>query len=254
MRPITEEDLNAYLDGLLDPERQAEVLAYLEHHADVARRVAAYERNDDALRALLDPIAQEPVPADLRLGSLIDRRRRATAPWWRAAAAAVVLLAAGGAGGWALRGDRVPEGMTALAQEAVNGYQAFAPDHMHPVEFHAADQAQLVAWASQRLRHRVRVPDLSNAGYRFMGGRLIATSHGPAVLLMYDDDHGTRLVMVSRPTAMAGTTHMSQHTQDAVEGFAWVDKGIGYSLVGQVSPDVLHPLANEARRQIDNDI
>jgi len=37
---------------------------------------------------------------------------------------------------------------------------------------------------------------------------------------------------------------------DAVRGFAWRDAGLGISLVGAVAAETLHPLANEARRQI----
>ncbi len=256
MRPITEEDLNAYVDGMLDAEREVELVAYLNQHPEVAQRVEGYQRNDAALRAVFEPIAEEPVPLELSVARLMGRRRRPGLQPWQAAADAVLLLCVGGAGGWGLRGmtPQTPEGMAALAQEAADSYQVFAPDHIHPVEFRAADRSQLVDWASRKLRHTVAIPDLSGSGYRFMGGRMIATSHGGAVLLMYDDDRGTRLVMVSRPMAVEGRTHMSQHKIDAVEGFSWADNGIGYSLVGPVAPEVLHPLANEMRRQIDKDV
>jgi len=38
-RPITEDDLHAYVDGVLDIARNAEVAVYLDTHPDVARRV-----------------------------------------------------------------------------------------------------------------------------------------------------------------------------------------------------------------------
>jgi len=41
-RPITEDDLHGYVDRILEPERQAEVTAYLGDHPDVAKRVAAF--------------------------------------------------------------------------------------------------------------------------------------------------------------------------------------------------------------------
>ena len=44
-RPITEDDLHAYADQLLEPERRAQVAAYLEAHPDVAKRVAAFRIN-----------------------------------------------------------------------------------------------------------------------------------------------------------------------------------------------------------------
>src|SRR3546814_1515290 len=92
-------------------------------------------------------------------------------------------------------------GVAALAQEAADSYAVYASDHLRPVELRSAERAELVDWAAERLHRRVPVPDLSAAGYRFMGGRMVATPHGAAVLFMYDDDHGTRLVVLSRPMA-----------------------------------------------------
>ena len=81
-----------------------------------------------------------------------------------------------------------------------------------------------------------------------MGGRLIATPHGPAAMLMYDD-HGTRLVMLTRPMTADQNAPMSLHSHGAVSGFTWADGGMGYSLVGATEPDLLRPIANEVRRK-----
>jgi anti-sigma factor RsiW len=137
-----------------------------------------------------------------------------------------------------------------LAQEGADSYAVYAADHSRAVELGAADRPQLVRWLSDRLQRSVAVPDLAQAGYRFMGGRLVATRHGPAGLLMYDDDRGTRLAMLVRPMEIEGDSPMSEHSQGAVSGVTWADRGLGYTLVGARPADVLHPLADEARRQI----
>ena len=80
------------------------------------------------------------------------------------------------------------------------------------------------------------------------------SSVGLAVLFMYDDDHGTRLVLLSRAMAVDKDAPMAQHSRGPIAGFAWADKGIGYSLVGHISSQLLHSLADEARRQLGNDI
>lgn len=254
-RPITEDDLQAYVDQTLDASRQAEVTAYLEKHPDIAARVAAYRDQRDALRAALSPVAEEPVPPELSLARMIEARggRRGMMRW---AAAALLFLGIGTGSGWLLHDvvQPVSEGVGALAQEAAYNYQVFAPDPGRPVEIKADDRSALVKWASKRLNTPVAVPDLAASGYRFMGGRVVATAHGPALLLMYDDDRGTRLVMLSRPMAVDRDTPMAPHESDTVAGFAWADGGMGYSLVGPLSPEVLHPIADEARRQIARSI
>lgn len=249
-RPITEDDLHAYVDGALGSVRHAEVAVYLGCHPDVAQRVEGFSSQRDMLRAALAPITDEPIPPQLNLARIIDtRRRRHALTWW--AAAAAILLCIGGLSGWWLREISLPasEGIAALAQEAADTYIVYAPDHVQPVEMRASDRTKFVGWVSQRVHQSVTVPDLTASGYRLMGGRLVATSHGPAAMFMYDDDHGTRLVMLTRPMAADQNAPMSLHSHGAVAGFSWADGGMGYSLVGAAPPDLLRPIANEARRK-----
>jgi anti-sigma factor RsiW len=250
-RPITEDDLHAYVDRALEPERRREVAAYLDDHPDVAKRVGAFTGQRDLLRAALAPIAEEPLPAALNLARIIEsRRRRPSRLSW--AMAAMLLLSIGGAGGWMMRGalNASSGGLVALAQEAAASYTVYAPDHERPVEMRASDTAQLVQWVSSRLHQPVKVPNLSPSGYRLMGGRLVATAHGPAAMFMYDDDHGSRIVVLTRPmNGIDENAPMTPHAKGDVAGFAWADGGIGYSLVGQAPAETLRPLANEVRKQ-----
>lgn len=250
-RPITEDDLHAYVDQALEPERRAEVASYLEDHPDVASRVAAFADQRDLLRGALASISDEPLPAELSLSRIIESRRRRPVPaWW--AVAAILVLSIGGLGGWTVRGvlQNSPGGLSALAEEAAYSYSVYAPDHVRPVEMRASDSAELVQWVSNRLKQPVKVPDLSVSGYRLMGGRLVATSHGPAAMFMYDDDRGDRLVVLTRPMNRGDQdAPMTAQSTGDVAGLAWADRGMGYTLVGQLPADTLRPIANEIRRQ-----
>jgi len=251
-RPISEDDLQAYVDEVLESARRAEVVEYLSSHPEEARRIERYRDQRAALRAALAPIAEEPLPAELNLARMIKARgRRPRMEWTRWAAAAAVLLSIGAATGWSVRGatQRVSRGIPALASEGMDSYQVYASDRVRPVEMGESDRAGLIQWASARLGRPVSVPDLSASGYRFMGGRLVATSHGPAMLFMYDDPQGSRLVLFTREMDADRNTSMSRHSRDGLEGFAWSSQGIGYSLVGPPSSQ-LHPLADEVRRQM----
>lgn len=256
-RLISEEDLHAYVDGRLDLARRGEVEAYLARAPEVAERVRGYAERRAALQAALAPIADEPIPPQLDLARLYEASRvsRASswgAPSWRAIAASILLLATGAAGGWSASSLLQPahSGPAALAEEAAAAFVTYGSDRVRPVELRADGTAELVAWASQRLQVPVRVPDLSGAGYRFMGGRVVPTAHGPAVMFMFDDDHGTRLVLLMRPMRAAGTTRMTRHEQDGATGFAWASAGMGYSLTGAKPPAVIHSLADAVRRQL----
>ena len=257
-RPITEEDLHGYVDAVLEPPRLNEVEAYLKSHPDVALRVAGYVQQTEQLRAAFAPIAQEPVPVELNLARLIEARRPSRLAPWRAAAAAILLFGVGAAGGWSMRGPAPAAqttGIAALAQEAAYNFSVYGADHVHPVAIRAAARENLVSWLSSRLQTPVTVPNLSASGYRFMGGSLVATAHGPAGMLMYDNDHGIRLVMFMRPMGVdKDVPTMVPSGNGAVAGFSWSNNGIGYSLVGAVSSEILYPLANQVRSQVSSRI
>lgn len=253
VRPILEDNLQAYVDGELDAGRRAEVEAYLEGQPDVARRVAEFDAHRAELQAAFGPIAYETVPVELSVARLIaDRRKASSYPGWASMAAAVAMLVVGAGAGWYGRGAFEPRlvGVVALAQEASASFATYASDHSRPVEVEAGDSEGLLSWISNRLKRPVTVPDLTSSGYRFMGGRIVATTHGPAAMLMYDDDRGSRLVMLMRPMREQFVP-MSDQSADGVAGFAWAQNSMGYSLTGDIAPSVLHPIANEARRQAD---
>jgi anti-sigma factor RsiW len=253
-RPISEDDLHAFVDGALADDRRKEVEAYLERNPEIAERYARFGAQRDALREALAPIAAEPVPLNLNLGHMVASRRRSSRSGWRMAAAACLFLLVGGGSGWMLRGMESdhPIGINALAQEASYAYAVFGPDGGRPVEIAATDSDALVRWVEQRLLRPISLPDLSGAGYRFMGGRVVATQNGPAGLLMYDDAKGTRIAIMMQPMMRHDqNAPMAEHREGDVVGYAWADNGMGYSLVGGLdTADFLHPIANEARRQI----
>ncbi|MCC8978730.1 anti-sigma factor family protein [Bradyrhizobium acaciae] len=247
-RPISEDDLHAYVDHALEAERQAEVAAYLEGHPDVAERVASFSDQRSMLRAALAPIAEEPLPPQLNLSRIIESKRRRPASF-RWAIAAMLMLAIGGVGGWAIRGatEAPTGGLAALAQEASDSYHVYASDRTRPVELR--DSTELVQWVSNRLQQPVKLPDLTKSGYRLMGGRVVPTAHGPAAMFMYDDDHGERLVVLTRPMTTDQNAPMAPHSGSDFAGFSWADGGMGYSVVGPGAAEQLKPLANEIRKQ-----
>jgi len=258
-RPITEDDLQGFVDDMLDRRRRGEVQAYLSDHPEVAARVAMDLEMRDALRSALLPIADEPVPADLSLARMIERHGRPRRDWARGAlqtAAALLLVVAGGAGGWGLRlAQETPRaGIAALAQEAADSYAVYAPDLGRPVEIKAADAPQFIKWASRRLERDVSIPDLSGSGFSFIGGRVVPTPHGPAVLYMFDNGKGTRLTLLSRNMAIDRDSPMKLGNAGGVTSVSWSRDGLGFSLVGPLDEAELHPIADVAKAQFSRTI
>lgn len=252
-RPISEDDLHAWVDGALPAQRRSEVDAYFSANPDVARRFQGYAEQKARLRAALDPIAAEPVPPQLNIANLAAPRRELQ-PWsrWKAASAACLLLLAGGAGGWALRDlDGSNSGIRALTAEATYAYAVFGKDSSRAVEIPATDGPVLASWIEKQLQRPITMPALDVRGFSLMGGRVVATENGPAGFLIYSDAHGRRIAMLIRPMVKRDqTARMTQYVDGDLAGFSWADRGMGYSMVGDIAAPLLHPVADEARRQL----
>ena len=63
---ISDDDLHAFVDGALDPERRRSVKAALSQDPDAAARVAAYRSQAEALHTAYDPVGDAPLPEGLR--------------------------------------------------------------------------------------------------------------------------------------------------------------------------------------------
>lgn len=250
--PVTETELQHYVDGRLPRDRETAVTAWLAARPEEAERIGAYRSERDALRAALAPIAGEPLPAELDL----NLRRRRWPHWLSArgmtvAASIVLAFVVGGGSGWMLRDRAAPPivGTAALAREAAASYVVYADDTDRPVEIAATGQLELDRWFSRRLSRPVKAPDLRAAGFDLIGGRLIATNFGPAGLYLYRDASGASVALYLRPMRVQGTDRMTWREEGAVRGWTWADDGLGFGVFGEMPADRLHSTADMARAQ-----
>jgi len=250
VRPISEEDLHAFVDGQIDAERRREIEIYLRERPDAAERVATDIAQRAALREAFALHAQQPLPPQLNLTRLVEQRlARRRAPW-RTAAMVLLTLGLGVGGGW-WAGSRQPTGISALAREAAMNFAVYAVDPRRPVEISVAHREEMAHWLSRRLDHPVAPPDLSAAGYELLGGRLSASPHGAAALFVYQDAAGRRLIIYVRPMATGRETTAIQPIEAGkLDGCAWIDQGIGYSLVAAGDYPKLLELSRHVRQEV----
>jgi anti-sigma factor RsiW len=246
---ITEADLHAHIDGELASGRDAEVEAHLAATPDAADRLAAYRRNEDALRVRFDPILEEPVP-----DRLARRQNSGTARYVRYAMVAgwVVL---GGIAGWYLHGAKWgehPADAPAWARRAAVAHAVYSPEVRHPVEVGADQEAHLIAWLSKRLGTQLRIPQLNGLGYSLVGGRLLPGEQGPVAQLMYQEPGGQRLTLYVRTNGEHGKETAFRFAQDgSVRVFYWIDRGLGLALSGEITKEELLRVATAVYQQLN---
>ena len=234
--PLTDADLNAYVDGALPPARVSDVEQALGRDPAIAVRVNEMRQQSALLREAFDPWLADPIPP-----ALVDAARpppmrlewRRFAPYF--AIAATLML--GIASGWYLRDATLERGgtPTTFARQAALTHVLYAGDVNRPVEIWAAEEKRLVTWLSRRLGFAVHAPDLNSAGFALVGGRLVAGNERPTALFMYENADKQRLSLQVRKQP-PGTSDVAFRyaTEDGVGVYYWIDEVCAYALSGQL--------------------
>jgi anti-sigma factor RsiW len=275
--PVTEADLHAYVDGVLPAARDAEIAAYLEARPVEQQRLQAYRAQNSALRAMFDPVLNEPLPHALTAAVLQARNTPLGTPelsatghrsaWgWQRLAAGLAIAFISGSAGWFLHGpleqnlllaqqvSPAKSGMrnaSALAHQAAVAHVVYSPDLRRPVEIGADQEDQLVAWLSKRIGNQIRPPKLGKLGYELIGGRLLPGESGPVAQFMYHDSTGQRLTLyVSTEQVHNKDTGFKFSQEGPVKVFYWIDGKFGYALSAGINKAELAKIASAVYEQL----
>ena len=271
MKPlaITEDELHAYVDEALTPARRGEVEAWLAGHPADCARVRAYQAQKQALKALFDPVLDEPLPDVLRSlvvqplkasaagSAAVDGEKRPIFEFWlvQRLAAGLLVAALGGVAGWFGHEhfqDNTGLGqLVALPRQAAVAHVVYAPDVRRPVEITADQEEALVKWLSKRLATPVTVPRLGALGYELVGGRLLPGNSGPVAQFMYQAASGQRMTLY---LTTEGASQRESGFRFASEGslnvFYWVDGRFGYALSAAIPKNELAQVATVVYDQL----
>ena len=175
--PVSDDDLNAYVDGQLPPERAARVAADVEGDPAFAARAAAIRAHNAQLRNALDPWLSEPLPRELigaATSSKSHRRGLGRRLWPVLATAASLCI--GVAIGWLVRGEVLQQAGTPVTfqRQAALTHALYATDANRPVEIWANEEERLVRWLSKRLSFQLHAPSLNDVGFALVLNRVVA--------------------------------------------------------------------------------
>ncbi|MCX7157000.1 MAG: anti-sigma factor [Rhodocyclales bacterium] len=262
--PITESDLQAWVDAALPEARRAEVEDYLAVQPVEAERVRAYREQKQALRSLFDPVLDEPLPEKLSAlaspppAAAIERPPKPFLARWslQRFAAGIVVALVSGLGGW-MAHDRYPPAenlaRASFPRQAAVAHAVFSPDMRRPVEVSAEQEEQLVAWLSKRIGTPVRPPTLGPLGFDLIGGRLLPGNSSPVAQFMYQDATGQRLTLYISTENLTNQDTAFRFAQEGqVNVFYWVDGKFGYALSAGIDKSKLARVAMAVYDQIEH--
>jgi len=282
---IEEADLHALVDGEITAERRRDVEDHLLQHPEDAAIVENWRRQNAALRAAFEPVAQETPPLSLR-NAAVRNAALGAAPietgaihWGRpssprtvrrldearenrrkralVSSAAALLVGAALAGAVVFVFTRPQSspgaaGPAAIAQGYVDradlSYLTYAAD-ARPIEFDAEHQADLAA----ALRLRVGLaytPDLSGVGLRLLGGRITPGLRGPAGFLLYETHDGAGVGLYFERAEPEKAARVAPRVDQSLTAIEWRGAGMAFVLIGPLGAEAMQESAERAAGQI----
>lgn len=228
--PVTEDELHAYVDNELPAERRADVEAWLAAHPEDAARVQSWLAMAELLHARYDSVADEAVPKRLEIERLVQQPRR-----WvvGAAAATVAAFVLGGGVGWFARDATAtpsPSVLQTFTVHAIEAHRLYVVEVRHPVEVPGTERGHLQQWLTKRCGWVVKAPELTGAGLKLVGGRLLPGSGGPASFMMYESASGERFTIYTA-RSQAEATQMRFAVEGNESTLFWADDGVVYAVV-----------------------
>jgi anti-sigma factor RsiW len=218
MTRVRDEDLHAFIDGELDEAQAREVAQMIASDRGLADIVQAYRVDKARLLEHYEPILDQPIPEAWLRRIEQARRPRPVLAWRRPlyAIAASLLALVIGWSGYQVMLERSGE---AVVNEAVAA-RAVADTST------AFDAARVAA----ALGTRVKLPDLSKAGYTFAGAAMMGDK---AVKLDYRDRDNHVFTLYLK--ASSGRTHFEMASRGAVRICLWQDDVLASVMVGEMS-------------------
>lgn len=220
---VDERDLLALADGRIaaDSERATELRAYLSAYPDDAERVAAWQRQNEAIRARYAPVLAESVPPHLQPRALREQRARRQLGRRRfAVAASVATLAV----------------VTALGVSVSPGGTGDAD-----LDRFATEVSQLSAGALPAAGETVAVggaagdateavPSLDLAGFALTERRTVRAGEHTATEARYEDQRGQTVHLFVADEADAGRPELHRMRREGREIVYWREGGRMFAL------------------------
>lgn len=254
----SDDDLNAFIDGELEPDRRDEIGTFIADDAETAAYVDALRHQDQGLRTLGDAVLHEPVPERLR--AIVRGGATAVPPaaapvesvvFSRKTTAAVVMAAAVGITlGWFAKDVASPESDTLLGpytEQAVLSHRLFETNR----DFETVEDdrgAIVIDETVKPFSTPVRVPTMRIAGLTPVIVRHVEGEGGNSVHIAYDNGDGGWTSLYIRQHSNDTRLPFRFEEREGYSVLYWLDGPLVYALVGTEGEDALRKIAEAIYR------
>ncbi|KAA0943789.1 MULTISPECIES: anti-sigma factor [unclassified Pseudomonas] len=230
--PPSERDLHAYVDHqLLEADRRL-LDIWLAAHPEVAAQVHAWQQDAQHLRAALSgALQQQPANPDLDPAMIRQRIKRQSRRHLATAAVLLIAVSVGGLGGWQARQATMTSAVPPMT-DAMQAYRLFAQNQIMPADYKVQDNGDIQTWLDRYFTQAHRLPDLTQAGFKAVSGRLLTTEQGAAAMVLYEDPKGRRISFYIRPPGPGNNLlPRGSRSADGLQAEYWSGAGYNYAMV-----------------------
>jgi anti-sigma factor RsiW len=229
--PPSERDLHAYVDHQLSDADRRLVETFLASNAQTAAQVRAWQQDAQQLRAALSGALQQPANPDLDPALIRHRLKRQSRRHLASAAVLLIAVSVGGLSGWQAREMTLISAALPMA-DAMQAYRLFAQQGMLPADYKVSDDGDMQAWLDRYFTQANRLPDLSDAGFKPVSGRLLSTEQGPAAMVVYEDRSGHKVSFYVRPPGPKNyLLPRGSRSDGELQAEYWSGSGYNYAMV-----------------------
>ncbi|PYY67791.1 anti-sigma factor [Pseudomonas jessenii] len=229
--PPSERDLHAYVDHQLSDADRRLVETFLASNPEISAQVHAWQLDAQQLRAALGGALQQPANPDLDPAVIRQRLKRQARRHLASAAVLLIAVGIGGVSGWQARQMTLLSASAPMA-DALQAYRLIAQQGLLPADYKVGEDGDMQGWLDRYFTQANRLPDLSDAGFKPVSGRLLSTEQGPAAMVVYENQGGQKISFYVRPPGPKNfLLPRGSRSDGGLQAEYWSGSGYNYAMV-----------------------
>jgi anti-sigma factor RsiW len=229
--PPSERDLHAYVDHQLSDADRRLVETFLASNPEISAQVRAWQLDARQLRAALGGALQQPANPDLDPAVIRQRLQRQSRRHLASAAVLLIAVSVGGFSGWQAREMTLVSAQAPMA-DAMQAYRLIAQQGILPADYKVGEDGDMQGWLDRYFTQANRLPDLSDAGFNPVSGRLLSTEQGPAAMVVYENQSGQKISFYVRPPGPKNfLLPRGSRSDGELQAEYWSGSGYNYAMV-----------------------
>ncbi|WP_085725908.1 anti-sigma factor [Pseudomonas sp. R37(2017)] len=229
--PPSERDLHAYVDHQLSDADRRLVETFLANNPEISAQVRAWQLDAQQLRAALGGALQQPANPDLDPAVIRQRLKHQSRRHLASAAVLLIAVSVGGFSGWQAREMTLAPPQLPMT-DALQAYRLIAQQGILPADFKVGEDGDMQGWLDRYFTQANRLPDLSDAGFKPVSGRLLSTEQGPAAMVVYQNQGGQKVSFYVRPPGPKNfLLPRGSRSDGGLQAEYWSGGGYNYAMV-----------------------